>query len=79
MTNQMTDPLESLVNLLAFSSKDWSIEKSDAWVYGIISGWDDETLKELQTKFEWHDLDVKRLKILHANFKDLQIQQQLKQ
>jgi hypothetical protein len=79
MNNQMTDPLESLVNLLAFSSKDWSIDKSDAWMYGIVAGWDNESLNELQVKFDWHDLEVKRLKILHINFKELQKQQQLKQ
>lgn len=64
-------PIESLFSTIVFSSKDWSLNKNDAWIYGIIVGWSDESLSYLKHTFMWSDETVDRLKILHNNFKNL--------
>ncbi len=61
---------ESLHNCLAFSPKDYSLEKRDAFIYGIIVGWDDESLQELANKFRWGKKQVDELKQLNAEFKN---------
>jgi len=66
--NDLLCPLESIDCTLAFAAKDWSIDKNDAWIYGIIAGWDDDSLEELQDKFQWTDSTIVRLKKLHNAF-----------
>lgn len=75
-----TDFHESLRNLLAFSSKDWGATREDAWIYGIVFGWDtepedlvddeasDAAMVELAAKHGWDDGEVTRLRGLHAQF-----------
>lgn len=75
----ITNPFESLRNVVAFSCRDWSVDPEDAWIYGIIIGWefdeDDEgksCTDELERKFgsnKWSKSDTKRLKVLHNNWK----------
>ncbi len=69
--NRTLNPLESIECTIAFSSRDMSSDKRDAWLYGIILGWDDESLEEFQEKFNWTDLTIKRLRILHENYKSM--------
>jgi hypothetical protein len=57
--------MESIEHTLAFASKDWSLDKNDAWVYGVVLGWDDDALLELAEKFGWTDAQVARLKRLN--------------
>ncbi|MTI49480.1 MAG: hypothetical protein FH761_16730 [Firmicutes bacterium] len=59
---------KSLHEAIAFDSKDYSINRTDAWLYGIIIGWDNSSIKELQNKFDWTDLTCERLKCLHEVF-----------
>jgi len=72
---EITDPYESLENVLAFSSKFWSDNPDEAWIYGIIMGWKGDTpeetteiYNELKQKFRWTDEDVKRLEYLHEEY-----------
>ena len=75
----ITNPFQSLENVLAFSCRDWSANPEDAWIYGIIMGWgfdEDDKGKsctdELERKFgsnKWTKSDSKRLKVLHNNWK----------
>lgn len=65
------NPLESLHNTIVFSVRDYGNYSKDAWIYGIIVGWDDESLKELKIKFSWDDEAINRLKTLHDRFKKL--------
>ena len=67
-----TDPLESLRNTIVFGAKDWSEHKRDAWIYGIVVGWNDESLSELSIKYRWSEEHVQRLKQLNQAFKRLQ-------
>tara|TARA_Y100000310_G_scaffold213365_1_gene214292 strand:+ start:136 stop:384 length:249 start_codon:yes stop_codon:yes gene_type:complete len=64
-------PLESIDCTLAFAAKDWSIDKNDAWIYGIVAGWDDDSLLELKVRFRWTTETVNRLKKLHEAFNKL--------
>lgn len=61
-------PFESLHDTIVFSSKDWSLCKTDAWIYGVIVGWDEDALKEIKKDFNWSDDIADRLKQLHEAF-----------
>jgi hypothetical protein len=52
--------LDSLQNAIAFSSRDWSLDKRDAWIYGIIMGWDD-SIESVAKLHNWSVDDVERL------------------
>jgi len=71
MSTVTLGPKETLGNCIAFSPRDWSAHHRDAWMYGIIIGWCDESLTHLQKTHGWSDSDVQRLKELHKAFKDL--------
>ena len=63
-----TSPIISLQNAVAFSVMDWASQKSLAWVYGIVLGWDDECFYEFNKKFGWDKDGFERLKNLHNKF-----------
>jgi len=71
------NPFESLHNVIVFDSRDWSKNKKDAWLYGIIVGWideeDDEDLgeeifRELSIKHGWDKETWGRLQRLRVEF-----------
>lgn len=75
------DPLKSIHDTIVFDSRDWSVNKKDAWLYGIIVGWEnedpieelgeteDDALNEICSK---HGFDKIRLKELRRNFVKIQ-------
>lgn len=67
-TKGVTDPKESMSTLMAFSPRDWGQNSEDAWIYGIVVGWDDASLTELSEKFRWDVGTINRLKQLHLNY-----------
>lgn len=75
MSIETIKPLDSLESTLAFDSRDWSLSKRDAWIYGIICGWENEDPLEGETEddavneiCEKHGFDKKRLKQLRKNY-----------
>lgn len=62
------NPLEAIRNAIVFSSKDMGEDKRDAWIYGIVVGWDDESYKELAVKHGWNKEAVDRNKRLHEKY-----------
>lgn len=68
------DPREALRDLLAFSSRDWAAVKGDAWLWGIVFGWDDaegtecDAMDDVAAKHGWDAHDIARLRNLHENF-----------
>jgi hypothetical protein len=56
---------ESLHTVVATSSQDWSITDPDAWIYGIVCGWDD-ALPEVAKARGWTPAGVARLMDLRA-------------
>lgn len=65
-----SDPRESLATVIATSSRDWSLDRGDAWIYGIVLGWGD-AMSEVAKRHGWTGLDVLRLHRLHLAFRDL--------
>ena len=57
--------LEVLASLMAFSSNDWSRNRSDALIYGIVVGWDEASGRELKKRF---GIDTGDLALLHEDF-----------
>lgn len=68
-TDGEEDPFESLSATLAFSVDDWSATRAMAWVWGIIEGWDDESMAELAAQFGWDEATTARLNRLHEAFR----------
>ena len=63
-----TCPKESLAAALAFNARDLSAEHRDAWAWGIVIGWDPESLQELAERHGWTPETVARLQRLHRDF-----------
>ena len=59
---------ESLHQLMVFNARDWAANKTDAWLWGVVVGWDQNSLDELAPRFGWSPDHVLRLQRLHADF-----------
>lgn len=55
------NPFDSLHAALTTHSRDWSKNDRDAWVWGIIVGWGNDSLEEIAAMHQWSDEDVARL------------------
>jgi hypothetical protein len=66
-----TNPLQKLHEVLAFSSKDMSINKCDSFLYGIIVGWDENAYKELKIIHNWSSDEVELQKKWHEKYNEL--------
>ena len=66
----ITNSKDSLETTMAFATKDWGSDKNDAWIYGIIMGWD-YAMPEIAKRFGWTDETVARLELLHNDFRGL--------
>jgi hypothetical protein len=62
------DPREALRTTLAFSADDWASSRAMAWVWGIVEGWDDESMTELAATYRWDKATKERLNRLHEAF-----------
>lgn len=63
-----TNPLQRLRETFAFTSRSCSEDKMIAFMYGIISGWDDASYEELKVLHNWSDRDVELQKQWHQNY-----------
>jgi len=63
--------LEHLKNIIVCSARDWSLNNLDVWIYGIIVGWNKESLKELKNNMNWNEEAIERLEELHKRFNEL--------
>ena len=64
----MSDVAVSLKSCLVFHARDWAADKRDAWLWGIVCGWDEAAMTEVAAKFGWPTTEVQRLNELHAAF-----------
>lgn len=69
----LADVRSSLESVVAFDPRDWSLDKRDAWIYGIVFGWESEELDEdpmgdVAKRHGWDDAAVQRLRELHEAF-----------
>jgi len=65
-------PIDSLKSTLAFAVDDWSRTRAMAWVWGIVHGWEGESLEECKAEFRWTDEACARLGRLHDAFEALE-------
>lgn len=72
---KITNPLESLYNIMVFSSQDWAADKRGAWMYGIVVGWGGECKEEneeayqmFNQRFGWNRGTWNRLNKLHEDY-----------
>ncbi len=63
-----TNPLQSMRESYCRSAKDMATEKFDAWMYGIIVGWDDDCYPDLAKAHNWSKETVEYNKLLHENY-----------
>ncbi len=68
--NGETNPILSLVNCIALDTRDWSRDRCESWIYGIICGWED-SINEIAKKHGWSESTVERLQYLHEQFKKM--------
>lgn len=61
------NPLQALVMSICGSSKDFSKDKFDAYLYGVIVGWEDSSYEQLKVELGWTDSQIKYQKSLHQN------------
>lgn len=66
----MKTPIESLKVVITADIRDWSLTKTDAWIYGIIVGWGSD-LEEVCKKNKLGSLDRERLRLLGKQFRRL--------
>ncbi len=81
----MSGVLTELRQRVSMSSADWSRSKSDAWIYGVIVGWDlkpdddpehdESAMPTIAARFNLTDEQVAELRRLHVEF-DTLIQQE---
>lgn len=61
------NPIQALVMSLCRTSKDMGEQKFDAYLYGVIVGWDDGAYIQLKEKHGWTDKQIEYQKMLHQN------------
>ena len=70
------DPMSALHDAIVFNSRDFGEDKFEAWIYGIVVGWDDEdyepghssAMNSVAEKVGWTPAQVAELRRLHANW-----------
>lgn len=77
-TLQQMHPIAALRSAFAFDSRDWSADRSDAWLWGIVMGYDadpddpddtDGAWSAVAARHGWDAETIARLRILHERFK----------
>lgn len=64
------NPFRSIEASIAFSSRGWSLDKRDAWVYGIVLGWGD-ALEEVAERHGWDADTTARLRRLRVRYEQV--------
>lgn len=77
----MSGVLTELRHRVSMSSADWSQSKSDAWLYGVIVGWDlkpdddpehdESAMTDIAARHDLTDAQVAELRRLHDEFEAL--------
>lgn len=65
----ITDAGESMRVTMATDPRDWSKYKRDAWLWGIVFGWE-SCWDNVAKQHGWDKANTERLKKLHEQFLD---------
>jgi hypothetical protein len=68
MDKPIENPFESIQNCIAFDTKDFAVYHRDAWLFGIVFGWDGASMDYLARRHGWDDATVARLRRLHDRY-----------
>ena len=55
----------SLHSVIVFSPRDYAADPDDAWIYGIVVGWNN-SLDEVAEQHKWEPEEVDRLRSMRA-------------
>jgi hypothetical protein len=58
--------VESLHDCMVFDARDWALDNRNAWMYGIVVGWDADSMADVAQKHGWTPEEIDRLKRLHG-------------
>jgi hypothetical protein len=77
--NALAEALASLHHLLAHNSRDWGLDRADAWLYAVLVGWDcemthehndvcenGEAIQEIAAQHNWAPGDIERVRRYRA-------------
>jgi hypothetical protein len=66
------DPKAAIADLMAMADgRDWSEDHHDAWLWGIVHGWDESEIDAVTSKHGWSADDVAHLRLLHDRWQHL--------
>lgn len=68
---QPTNPLQAITESYTRSPRDMSQWMFDAWIYGIVVGWDDASYEELSKKHNWSKENISYNKQLRQSYMEL--------
>lgn len=57
--------LVSIMDTMLADERDWARDDTDAWVYGILWGWDDDSYEDLKALHNWTDEECTLNALLH--------------
>lgn len=68
--------IDALDSTLAFAARDWSANRRDALIWGVVCGWDDDdddfaAMDEVAEKYGWSNVAVERLRRYHRGIRAL--------
>ncbi len=66
MSKLLKEAIDSIGTSMIMSPRDWGLDHRDAWVYGIVLGWNSDSLAELRVIHRWDDKTVERLTKLRS-------------
>lgn len=80
---QLSEALEAVARAIATDSRDWGLGRGDAWLWGVLVGWDCEevhdheyegceigTLRELAARHGWTPAHVDRIRALRQAIRE---------
>lgn len=77
--------LDTLASILAGDPRDWSLDRRDAWLYGVLCGWDCEdhpttqaceetctnALASVAARHGWNAVEVDVLRAMRATVREV--------
>lgn len=69
------NPLDSLRRTMLFHVNGWDSNFRDAWMYGIVVGydWENDYFKEVCERWKWTKEEAENLRKLHEKYEELSV------